>query len=171
MSDDEAIPTIEQLVDRYTNVLYRYAHRLTGSSVDAEDLVQETFLIAHRKLGQLRSGRAALGWLIQVLRRCRFRQRDRLPIVASVSVEEILDASNQPVGVLDEVEPDRLMALIEQMPDEFREPLLLFYFEELRYREIAEALDCPIGTVMSRLARAKAYLRSRLVPERLADER
>lgn len=166
------IPKVEQLVEQYVEVLYRFAYRLTGSAADAEDLVQETFLIAHQKLHQLRDGTRALPWLLRIVRSCRSRQFHTPTFGERIPLEEIADARTDPradAGILDEVDPERLLAILNQMPEEFREPLLLFYFEDLRYREIAEVLDCPIGTVMSRLARGKEYLRSKLVPQGCED--
>jgi RNA polymerase sigma-70 factor (ECF subfamily) len=169
MDHDGTVPDIRVLVDRHLDVLYRFACRLTGHTSDAEDLVQETFLIAHQKLHQLHNSGNALPWLFKVLRSCwskRCQQRSReVPIAETVPVEEISSASVDPIDLPDAMDSARLLAVLDEMPDEFREPLLLFYFQEFRYREIAEIVDCPIGTVMSRLARGKAYLRNRLAPE------
>lgn len=168
MDGDGEFPCIEQLVDQYLGALYRYGYRLCGSSTDAEDLVQETFLIAHKKLHQLRDGRAALAWLMRILRHSWVQAGKRAMRIESVPVDEIAAASDEPIRDVADVDPARLHAVLAQLPDEFREPLILFYFDELRYRDIAEVLGCPIGTVMSRLARAKAYLRLCLSPDRAA---
>ena len=68
--------------------------------------------------------------------------------------------------------PQRLQQVLNELPEEFRTPVILFYFDDFSYRDIAEQMDLPIGTVMSRLARAKAHLRARLVAARsaLAEE-
>lgn len=154
--------TIEDLTRDHLDSVYRYAHRLTGSSHEAEDLVQETFLVAASKIDQLRDPARANAWLIKILRGhwCRTLRR-RLP-TATVSVEEIESVEPGADSVVDEVDPERLQQVLGELPEEYREPLLLFYFEELMYREISEVLEVPVGTVMSRLARAKAYLRDRL---------
>lgn len=169
MECDGAVPQLDQLVDRHLSALYRFAYRLSGNRADAEDLVQETFLIARQKLHQLRDPGQALSWLFRVLRSCWSKQCRRRAAHPTVPVEEIAEESRDDYGALEEFDTERLLAVLDQMPDEYREPLLLFYFEEFRYREIAEALDCPIGTVMSRLARAKSYLRSKLSVERIAE--
>lgn len=170
--DDGGKPDVARLVDLYLGTLYGYAFRLCGSDADAEDLVQETFLIAQQKLGQLRDRRAELAWLMKILQRCWWRQCRRLPVDNRIPVEEILDATSaaESSSADFEVDVEQLMAVLNAMPAEYREPLILFYFRELRYREIADVLGCPIGTVMSRLARGKAYLRSRLVPEQVNKE-
>lgn len=156
--------SMEGLVRDHLDLLYRFAYRLTQSSADAEDAVHETFLIAAEKFEQIRSPEFARAWLIQILRHQLARQqRQRIP-TSTIDIHDIETAQLAP-GPFDEmVPPGRVLELLDAMPAEFREPLLLFYFEDLRYREIAEALAVPLGTVMSRIARGKAYLRDRLVP-------
>lgn len=164
--------TARELVELYLDSLYRYACRLTGSDLDAEDLVQETFLIASEKIDQLREADRAFAWLVKILRGCRSRQYRRKLPTCSVSVEELQATEPGRPAEIDDVDPEQVLAVLESLPDEYREPLLLFYFEELRYRDIADVLGLPLGTVMSRLARAKAYLRERLVPAGVrVDER
>lgn len=164
--------TARELVELHLDSLYRYACRLTGSDVDAEDLVQETFLIASEKIDQLRDSDRAFAWLVKILRGCRSRQHRRKLPTSAVSVEELAVTEPGRPAEIDEIDPERVLAVLDSLPDEYREPLLLYYFEELRYRDIADVLGLPLGTVMSRLARAKAYLRERLVPAGVkSDER
>jgi RNA polymerase sigma-70 factor (ECF subfamily) len=155
-------PPIEELVRAYADRLYRVAFRFTGRADAAEDLVQEAFLDAHRCLGQLRSGESAFAWLVSILRRRRAKWLKGKAKVPTVSLAEVDLAAEvpDPPEALDEEE---LRVALDRLPDEFREPLILFYFEDLKYREIAEALETPIGTVMSRLARAKVVLRNALL--------
>lgn len=155
--------TAEELVDRHLDSVYRFAYRLTHSRPDAEDLVQETMLIATSKIEQLRDPRCALPWLFQILRSC-LAHRPR-SLGRRISLSDVELEAPEADERLDDVDRDQLLSALEEMPDDYRQPLLLFYFDQLKYREIAEALECPIGTVMSRIARGKAYLRSRLVPE------
>jgi RNA polymerase sigma-70 factor (ECF subfamily) len=153
----EAVPVaMAQLVADHHQALYRYAYRLSGSAADAEDLTQQAYLAAHRKLGQLRDAATARGWLFTILRNCYLktaRKRLALPI-AEFDVNHV----PQPVSAqpLDE---ERLQGAIDSLGDEFKLVVLMFYFEHYSYREIADLLDVPPGTVMSRLARAKAHLR------------
>lgn len=164
MRGDGTSLDVDTLVDDHLVPLYRFAVRLSGSREDAEDLVQETFLIAHQKLHQLRDERTAFAWLLRILRSCRARQLERKPAALPLHAE---DGIEDPRGSdeIDEVDPERLAAVLAALPEEFREPLLLYYFEDLSYKEIADFVECPIGTVMSRLSRAKAYLRAQLMPE------
>jgi len=152
-----------RLVAEHADALYRYAFRLTGAAADAEDLTQQTFLTAQRKIDQLRDEGRARVWLITVMRRTYFRSQSKTRSEREKTVP--LDIDTLPADeVSDRWEIDRelLQAAIDELPDEFKLVLLSFYFENRSYREIAEELDLPIGTVMSRLSRAKSHLRSRL---------
>ena len=154
---------VEQLVGAYYEPLYRYAYRLSGSPQEAEDLTQETFCQAQNKLGQLREPDRAKAWLFSILRNGYLRrvrsskQEHRVPLD---SVGEIPERPSEP---LPEVDPAQLQAALGELPEAFRTPIILFYFEEFSYREIADQMTVPLGTVMSRLARAKTYLRQRLL--------
>ncbi|HET6882981.1 MAG TPA: sigma-70 family RNA polymerase sigma factor [Pirellulales bacterium] len=160
----ESMPTVEigQLVSDHHAAVYRYAFRLTGAVCDAEDLTQQTFLAAHQSLNQLRRPENARAWLFTILRNTYGRLgRKRQPLSATpydIDLENIPDdLPNEPL-----IDPQRLQEAIDELPDDYKLVVLLFYFEECSYREIAERLSVPPGTVMSRLARAKARLRTRL---------
>jgi RNA polymerase sigma-70 factor (ECF subfamily) len=110
----------------------------------------------------LRDSRAAFVWLVTILRshlRELYKRRSRrtLELDADPSLSEQLIPPELPKQELD---AGSLHVAIQSLPEEFRQPVVLYYFGELRYREIAEICECPIGTVMSRLARGKAMLRS-----------
>jgi len=158
MSDAASGLEVAQLVTEHHQAVYRYAYRLTGSVHDAEDLTQEVFLAAQRKIGQVRRMDRVRGWLFAILRNCFLKQVGRRPALAGdLSLNpELVPALPPPEGV----DVDRLQQALNQLPDTFRVMVIMFYFEDCSYREIAEQLQVPIGTVMSRLARAKGYLRS-----------
>jgi RNA polymerase sigma-70 factor, ECF subfamily len=80
-----------------------------------------------------------------------------------VSLEGVGDVPDRVPDVLPDLDPERLQQALNDLAEGFRTPLILFYFEDFSYRDIAEQMDLPMGTVMSRLARGKAYLRSRLL--------
>lgn len=154
---------IAQLVAEHADALYRYAFRLTSRAADAEDLTQQTYLIAHRKIEQLRDPRSARFWLMAIMRRayCRLygkRNAEREKFAAididTLPAEEMSDAG--------EIDQESLQSAIDELPNRYKFILLGFYFENLSYREMAEQFRLPIGTVMSRLARAKAHLRRAL---------
>jgi RNA polymerase sigma-70 factor (ECF subfamily) len=158
--------TLAELIDRHYALVYRYAYRLSGSAADAEDLTQQTFLQAQAKFDQLRDSSQGKNWLCAIVRNAYLRSL-RTP-VRTLS----LDASPEPCTVLpcpEEIDPLALQTALDELPEEFRTPLVLFYFEEFTYKDIAAQLDVPIGTVMSRLARGKAHLRRRLAPAEDVD--
>jgi RNA polymerase sigma-70 factor (ECF subfamily) len=157
--------TVEELVDEHYLALYRYAYRLTGSDSDAEDLTQETFCKAHHKRDQLREPARAKAWLFSILRnaylhRLRAQRQQRF-----VSLEALGDLAEPLPEPLPPIDPVQLQDALQELSEVYRTPLILYYFEDFSYRDIAEQMELPLGTVMSRLARAKAYLRSRLLPQ------
>lgn len=154
--------TIEPLILEHHVVIYHYAYRLTGRQQDAEDLTQQTFLVAQQKLDQVREPTKVLGWLFAVLRSCYHKMlRKPFPVSAAsleLEVDEIPDTTDE-----ETIDREQLQAALNQLPDEFKLVLLAFYFEERSYQEIAEQLNIPVGTVMSRLSRGKARLRALLL--------
>lgn len=168
MTDGERARVIGELVEQHYELLYRFAYRLSGSAADAEDLTQQTFLTAQAKLDQLREPDKARSWLLTIVRNGFLKSRRRPDFAAFDSFDHLADPA--PAQELDgPVDGEEIQAVLSEMPEEFRTPLILFYFQEQSYREIAEQMETPIGTVMSRLSRAKAYLRSRLL-QRLGDD-
>jgi RNA polymerase sigma-70 factor (ECF subfamily) len=154
---------VQRLVEEHYVALYRYAYRLSGSSADAEDLTQEAFCKAQLNLGQLREPSRARPWLFSILRNAylhRVRTERQQPCVALESVGDLAEPLPES---LPDIDPELLQQALNELPELFRTPIILYYFEDFGYREIAEQMDLPIGTVMSRLARAKAHLRGRLL--------
>ena len=159
MADARSLPQVAQLVAEHHQAAYRYAYRLTGSVQDAEDLTQQVFMVAQGKIGQLRNVDNARAWLFAVLRNCflKDRQRRRPALAADLA----LNMDSVPSAPAKEgVDRDRLQDALDRLPEASRLVLVMFYFEQCSYREIAQRLEMPIGTVMSRLARAKDYLRA-----------
>ncbi|MBI1901173.1 MAG: RNA polymerase sigma factor [Planctomycetia bacterium] len=158
---------VAALVADFHAELYRYACRLTGSTVDAEDLTQQTFLIAQRKLDQLRQATCVRSWLYAVLRNTYLKmKRRRFPATAALLDLDIEDVPQN--AKPDDVDREKIQAAIDELPDEFKIVVLAFYFEDCSYREIADRLNVPPGTVMSRLSRAKSHLRARLFAPEIA---
>lgn len=165
MAEEPRGLTIETLIARFHGDVYRYAYRLCGRVQDAEDLAQQVFLIAHQRLEQLRDPANARAWLLAITRSqyCRMCRRKR-PLLADDSEFQLDGVADD---VPEELDIEALDLALASLDDDFRVVLLMFYMEQLSYREIAEQLGIPIGTVMSRLARAKARLRQTLVSSEL----
>ena len=155
---------MQQLVDAHYASLYRYAVRLSGSHPEAEDLTQETFCQAQMKLHQLRDDARTRAWLFSILRNAYLRRRRDDKHAHALPLDWVGDVPDRLTEPLPEIDAEQLQLALSELAEEFRTPLILFYFEDFSYRDIAEQMSVPIGTVMSRLARAKAHLRTRLLP-------
>lgn len=152
---------LHTIVMRYHEAVYRYACRLSGNPLDAEDLTQQTFLMAQQRLDQVRDPEKIQAWLFVVLRTVYGKGLRKARPVAAVNLGLDIDSIPDPIRS-DDIDREALQLALDELPDDFRMVLLMFYFEDCSYKEIAAQLEVPIGTVMSRLARAKGHLRSRL---------
>ena len=152
---------VREWVEAFYLPMYRYAYFLSGSHNDAEDLTQEAFCKAQMSWKQLRQPDHPRPWLFAILRNCFLRQRRDEQSARQVPLDEALAQSVEDSSPL-ESSVAELQAALNELPEAYRTPIVLFYFDDFTYRDIADHMEIPIGTVMSRLARAKAYLRTRL---------
>ena len=156
-----------QLVDAHYVPLYRFALSLARREADACDLVQQTFYIWATKGEALREISKAKSWLFTTLYRefLRGRHRD----ARATSIEDLppgeQDIAAEDVDRVAKMDAATVVSALQSVDEVFRAPLTLFYLEDLSYVEIAEALEVPIGTVMSRLSRGKTQLRAALARE------
>jgi RNA polymerase sigma-70 factor (ECF subfamily) len=155
----------------YLNGLYSYAMVLTRNHAEAEDLVQETYTRAIKAMRRLRADSNIKGWLFTILKNIWFNQlRKRRNGPQLIEIEAGDDIANNLVEpstnshdlYVSKLEAEQVRAAIQELPVEFREIILLREYEDLSYREIASVLHCPVGTVMSRLGRARTKLRTLL---------
>jgi len=164
---------LQQKLDfgEYLNGLYGYAMVLSRNTADAEDLVQETCLRALRGMDGLRSNESAKSWLFAILRNIwlnQLRHWRTAPELIELDANgngpsEPTDSTQDPhAEYVSHVEREQVRAAIQQLPVEFREIIILREYEGLSYQDIAALLECPPGTVMSRLARARSRLRELL---------
>jgi RNA polymerase sigma-70 factor (ECF subfamily) len=151
--------------------LYGYAMVLTHNRAEAEDLVQETYLRAIGAIGRLRPGSNVKPWLFTILRNIwlnQLRSRRARPPLAEIDGDEwtansIVETSQDPHELyVSKTEREQVREAIRKLPADFREIIMLREYEGLSYQEIASVLDCPAGTVMSRLGRARSRLRTLL---------
>jgi RNA polymerase sigma-70 factor (ECF subfamily) len=156
-----------ELVDAHYQALFRFGMSLTRNVDRASDLVQETFCIWAAKNEQLRDRSKAKTWLFTTLHREFLNQRRR----AAKFSDEPLDEGRAEAMVAPEEDADRqmdgqrAMDFLGALEETYRAPLALFYLQQHSYKEIAEILDVPIGTVMSRLSRGKEMLRRQMTAE------
>ncbi len=161
----------EEVALPHLDSLYHFAYNLTGNSDDAQDLLQETYLKAYRFFDTFQRGTNCKAWLFQIAKNSfinRYRKQTREPDKVSYEqIEEFYDtlkpenanAYNLDVTLFRNLLDDEISSALEQLPETFREVLVLSDLEDCTYEEIASIIGCPIGTVRSRLHRARKILR------------
>lgn len=145
--------------------VYRVAVWLTRDKDVAEDLLQETFFQALQSFHRFERGTNCRAWLVTILYHTnskRLRSRSRLQLVVSADDDEIAGTIAFEPQIPQGLKDEEILQAIEKIPRQFQEVVLLCDVEELSYKEIAEALGVPIGTVMSRLYRGRKLLRTEL---------
>jgi len=153
----------EKLVEDHYTSLYRFAYSLSGKEADAWDLTQQTFIRWAEKGETLRDKSKAKSWLFTTLYREFLRWRRQSKKV--FSMEDLSPAAEETrvaADVVDQADASALMNILTDIDETYRTPLSLFYLEDMTYKEIADVLEVPTGTVMSRLSRGKEHLRQRL---------
>jgi RNA polymerase sigma-70 factor, ECF subfamily len=152
----------------YLDGLYSYALVLTRNHAEAEDLVQETYVRAIPAMKRLREGSNTKGWLFTILRNVWLNELRKSRNGSQMMEIDVGDGvADSIVGTskdshdlyISKLEAEQVRAAIQELSVDFREIILLREYEDLSYQEIADVLDCPVGTVMSRLGRARAKLR------------
>jgi RNA polymerase sigma-70 factor, ECF subfamily len=149
--------------------LYNFAHWLTQNREEAEDLVQETYAKALKGFASFAPGTNFRAWMYRILRNTFLTSRTGMRAVAMVPIEDEEGESTLPATagdpeslLLARADQEMIRAALERLPLRFREVILLCDLEEMSYQEIAGTLGIPLGTVMSRLSRARAALRELL---------
>jgi RNA polymerase sigma-70 factor, ECF subfamily len=153
--------SFENVVNTHYEPLYRFAWSLARSEADAGDLVQQTFCRWATHGAQLRDKSKAKSWLFTTLHREFLGQRrheDKFPKVEISGVNET-ELTAKSVSVENKMDGAGVILALRTLDETYRAPLALFYLEEHSYRDIAEILEVPIGTVMSRISRGKELLR------------
>jgi RNA polymerase sigma-70 factor (ECF subfamily) len=164
--------SFEELAMPLFDQLYNFAQWLTHNREEAEDLVQETYAKALKGFSSFQLGTNFRAWMYRILRNTFLTSRTGLKVVMTVALDsdedgpELAVEHETPETVLFErVDRDQLQRALDDLPVHFREILVLCEVEEMSYQEISETLSVPIGTVMSRLSRARRSLRDRLRPQ------
>ncbi|RCK74485.1 MAG: RNA polymerase sigma-70 factor, ECF subfamily [Ignavibacteriae bacterium] len=164
---DEAIPNM--------NLLYNFARHLTGNADDADDLLQDTFLKAYRFWDSYEKGTNIRAWLFRIMKNSyinKYRKDSKEPEVVDFDeIEEFFTSSQTEIATEDDLAKkifsnlfeDEVQRAIDELPIDFKTVIILCDIEGFTYEEIAEFLDIPIGTVRSRLHRARKMLQSKLV--------
>lgn len=167
---DDTRHSFEALALPHLDAAYRLARWLSHSPSDAEDIVQDAMLRAFRAFGGFR-GDDIRPWLLAIVRNCwrtkaaEGQRRGHGPLPEEDDRPLVYEGPDPEAEALRASQGRRLAAVISGLPEAFREVLILREVEDLSYQEIAEATGAPIGTVMSRLARARALLRDQWLKE------
>jgi RNA polymerase sigma factor (sigma-70 family) len=158
--------SFEELALPLLQALYNYARWLAKDAVEAEDLVQETYLKGLRGFGSFAPGTNFRAWMYRILRNTFLTSRSGLRAAPQLSIEDDREQVEEAMGnagpesmMITRIDGVAVRRAIDDLPLLFREVLLLADVEEMSYREIAEALSIPIGTVTSRLMRARRKVR------------
>lgn len=183
LSDAELAAVFEEDALPYLDQLYRTALRMTRNPTDAEDLVQETFVRAFSAFRSYRQGTNLRAWLFRILRNTyinAYRKTQRTPHTGStdgLTDRQLLDiesregvgARSAEIEALERLGDDDINDALAALPEDFRTAVVLADIEGFSYKEIAEIMDTPMGTVMSRVHRGRKALRRLL--EGYAQER
>jgi RNA polymerase sigma-70 factor, ECF subfamily len=152
---------LQEIVSEFYSSVYRFALTLTRNEIDASDLTQQTFFLLSRHADQIRDTTKIRAWLFTTLRREFFRiirRRAEHPEVEFKTDEH--DPPTMDSAAMRSIDAQSVLQAFEKIDPNYRDALELFYLGELSYKEIADQLQIPLGTVMSRLARGKAQLKA-----------
>jgi RNA polymerase sigma-70 factor, ECF subfamily len=163
-------PAFTELFRRRQPDVFRFGVHMTGSASTADDVVQEVFLVVIRDAARYEAGRATVAaWLCGIARNCVRQRLDRDRRLTPVDFDDDRDPGSEPGGPMDQLAGllraeriDTLRRAVQTLPVTYREAVVLCDLQEMSYADAAAALGCPLGTVRSRLHRARAMLADRL---------
>jgi RNA polymerase sigma-70 factor (ECF subfamily) len=158
-------PFEENLLE-HMDSLYNFTYNLTRNREEAEDIIQEASLRGFKAYHKFAGGTNFKAWIFTIIRNIyinQYRKKSLEPL--KVSYQEVENFISLPefTGFEEELFSEVLQQSLNQLPEELRTTLLLFYVEELSYKEIAEVMKCPIGTVMSRLFMARQCMKKKMI--------
>ena len=162
----------DKLINEHGSALLLYARQWTNSFADAEDIVQETYLMAFNKFHQLKEHSRCKPWLLRILRNNFLKNCQKNKNQQRLSETDYIEFLKNHIKQRDAeeilVEKSGIKGLqeaIDKLPVKYREVLTLYYMDDMLYKDIANTLDIPMGTVMSRLTRAREGLKKNLLKQ------
>ena len=167
LSESEDLECFEKHLSPHVPMLYKSAIRMCGNSNDAQDLVQETLYIALKSFHQLIDPAKSKSWMFSILRNLFLKDIQKTKKRAEIEFDSVCDKLSDrqhPEGDFLRAEfRSNIQVVLDTLDERLRVVLVKFYFDGLSYKEISELLNIPIGTVMSRIARAKVYLKREIL--------
>ncbi len=163
------------LIKPHIHFLYNFGLKCSGNKYDAEDLVQETLFIALKKINQLRDDKKSKSWVFSILRNVflkELRNKSKLKTLEtndSTSIDYLQSlgrhAETTDIEKVFELKQDEteMQEILNKLPEKYKSPIILYFMEDMPYKEIAEFLDIPTGTVMSRLSRGKLLMKTEIL--------
>lgn len=159
-------PEVKEYLLPHVDLIFRCACRLTRKADDADDLTQETYYYAIKRFSQLKDRNKAKNWLFSILRNLFLKGLEKSKKRIDIEFDSVSNTISGKVNIEEDhlkAETARyLRAVLNKLDDRLKAPIEMFYYEKLSYKEIAKSLGLPIGTVMSRIARGKVYIRREL---------
>lgn len=162
-----------ELANPEVKLLYNAALRYTGKTNDAEDLVQETLYTGFKNFHQLRDESKIKSWLFTILRNKYLKSVRRGGQINEAEYDDSIDYLVSLEAAVEHTDPEKLYQMkteseqiqkaLAKLPEKYKSPLLLYYLQDLSYQKISDALEIPIGTVMSRLSRGKQILKKEIL--------
>jgi len=164
--NEEFKESFEENLLEHLDSLYNFAYRLTRNREEGEDLIQEASLRGFKSYHKFAEGTNFRAWMFTIVRNLYindYRKKSREPL--KVDYEEVENFISLPefTGFEEELFSEALQQSLNQLPEELRTTLMLFYIEELSYKEIADVMKCPMGTVMSRLFMARQCMKKKMI--------
>ena len=167
LSESEDLECFEKHLSPHVSMLYKSAIRMCGSPNDAEDLVQETLYCAIKSFHQLQDPKKSKSWMFSILRNLFLKDiektKKRAEIDFDLVCDKLTDRDHPESDFLRTEVKINIQGALGNLDAKLRNALVKYYFDGLSYKEISATLDIPIGTVMSRIARAKVYLKQELL--------
>ncbi len=153
----------DRMVDDHGPALYRMAYRMVGDRHEAEDFVQEAYRSAWKSRRTYQQGRGQRAWMASILRRRIIDRWRKKPQPSVLATDNVIEVAVEPEDPLANEYTDEMQHALDRLPKELRESLLLVVVGELTHQEAADELGVPLGTVLSRVSRARRRLREYLV--------
>src|SRR3989338_5184397 len=170
----------KQIALPHLKFIYNMALRLSGNEYDAEDLTQETFYIAFKKFHQLKDEDKCRNWLFSIMRNLYLKEVERKGNFRELNLDdegeylqnlEIVAAKKYSENeLIKKTDKQDIQLILDRIPEKYKLPFLLFYMDNRSYKEIAETLNIPIGTVMSRISRGRDFVKNMMLKNLVVSE-